>query len=98
MSSGYRRPVGQLDTNYRWDPDSFGDEAFRGEYDANDNIIYKGLARPGTQDSEPEWQISKLTYDANNNLLNVKWPQNVNGQASSNYSFVWTDRAAYTYS
>lgn len=93
-----RRPLGQLDSNYRWDPDSYADEAFRGEYDANDNLIYKGVARPGAVTSLPQWQISKLNYDANDNLISIEWPQNAPGVPSTTYDFVWDDRATYTYS
>lgn len=92
------RPLGQLDTNYRWDPDSYGDETFRGEYDANNNLIYKGFARPGSDTSEPVWQINKLTYDANSNLLKLEFPQNAYAVASANYEFAWDDRALYNYS
>lgn len=92
------RPLGQLDSNYRWDPDSYGDETFYGEYDANDNLIYKGFARPGSSPAQPVWQINKLNYDANNNLLTVLYPQNASGVASANYEFIWNNRAAYVYS
>jgi YD repeat-containing protein len=92
------RPLGQLDNNYRLDPDSFNEEAFQGEYDGNDNLIYKGSAKPGSATDLPVWQISFFTYDGNNNLLSVTWPQNSNGVASSNFDFVWDDRATYTFS
>lgn len=91
------RPLGQLDSNYRWDPDSYADEAFRGEYDGNDNLIYKGVARPGADTSLLVWQIAKLIYDGNDNLLSVTWPLNPQGVASSEYEFSWDDRATYTY-
>lgn len=96
--SNTNRPLGQLDNNYRLDPDSFNEESFRGEYDGNDNLIYKGLAKPGSSTALAVWQISKLTYDANDNLLKVEWPQNAYGVASSTYDFIWDDRATYTYS
>lgn len=92
------RPLGQLDNNYRLDPDSFNEESFRGEYDGNDNLIYKGLAKPGSDQALAVWQISKLTYDGNDNLLKVEWPQNSFGVASSTYDFIWDDRATYTFS
>lgn len=92
------RPLGQLDANYRWDPDSFADEAFRGQYDGNNNLIYKGVARPGADPSVAEWQICFLTYDGSDNLLSVTWPQNAQGVASQAYEFIWNNRATYTYS
>ena len=92
------RPLGQLDNNYRLDPDSFNEESFRGEYDVGNNLIYKGLAKPGSSTALAVWQIAKLAYDANGNLLSITWPQNANGVASSDYNFVWDSRITYTYS
>ncbi len=96
--SNTNRPLGQLDNNYRLDLDSFNEESFRGEYDGNDNLIYKGLAKPGSSTASDVWQIAKLTYDGNDNLLSITWPENANGVASSTYDFSWDDRATYTYS
>ncbi len=92
------RTLGQLDNNYRLDPDSFNEESFRGEYDGNDNLIYKGLAKPGSDTALAVWQIAKLTYDGNDNLLSITWPENANGVPSSNYNFIWDDRATYNFS
>lgn len=92
------RPFGQVDRNFRVDADSWSDEAFRGEYDANDNLIYKAVAVPGASEADEVWQIAKLSYDANDNLLRVDWPCNQYGRPSTEYNFSWTDRATYTYS
>ena len=97
MAAIRNRPVGQVDANYRWDPDSFADEAFRGQYDANDNLIYKGVAKVGASEGDEVWQICFLTYDANDNLLSVTWPIDQYGRPSSEYIFSWTDRSTYTY-
>jgi len=72
--------------------------ALRVEYDANENAIYIGKAKVGTLDAEDKWQISLQTYDANNNVTHRTWPQNDEGNASSEFEFVWNDRAGYTYS
>lgn len=71
--------------------------AFQGQYTGT-NLIYKGLARVGTLTSSPSWQISLQTYDVSNNLLSVTWPQNSFGEASSDFQFIWANRATYTYS
>ncbi len=93
------RPCGTLDAQGRVIPTSYGDVAFLGDYGGSGtNLIYKGLARPGSSAANPVWQISKLTYDATDNLLSVQWPQNTNGAASNDYQFVWNSRATYTYS
>ena len=63
------------------------------EYDANNNAIYIGRAQPGTASSAASWQISKMTYDANNNMTLLAW-----AGGSDNFEFVWNDRATYTYS
>lgn len=94
--SDNNRPLGQLDANYRWDPNSFGNQAFRGEYDGSNNLIYAGYAKPGTAESEPKWQIVEYTYSGTNRT-EAKWPE-LNGSASSAYKFSWTDRGTYTFS
>ena len=78
--------------------DSFLDEAFLGDYQGGLNLIYKCFARPGAASSAPVWQIAKLTYDGNNNVTQIQWPQNSSGLASNAYEFVYDDRTSYTYS
>lgn len=92
------RPLGKVDANGREIYDSVDDLAFQGIYDNNDNLIYKGSARPGSSTSAAVWQICKLNYDNANNLTSIVWPQAANGAASSEYQFVWTSYASYTYS
>ena len=53
------------------------DEEFRAVYDGNNNMIYKGFARPGTTTTETGWQIAYLTYDGNDNVLSIQWPLQV---------------------
>jgi len=74
-----------------------GDMTFRGSYTGT-NLIYKGFARPGTATSVAKWQIALLTYDGSNNLLSITWPQDTLGHASSEFNFIWDNRAALTYS
>ena len=70
----------------------------RCENDGSGNPIYIGRAKVGTSEARSLWQISKHTWDGNNSLLTKKWPQNSEGAASTDYEFVWNDRASYTYS
>ncbi len=74
-----------------------GDMTFRGEYDSS-NLIYKGYARPGADENASVWQIAFITYDGDNNITSITWPQSTNGAASSEFNFAWADRATYTYS
>lgn len=91
------RPFGRVDAQGRVIPGSFDDESFRGAYTGT-NLIYKGFSRSGAAESSLMWQIAKMTYDGSNNLTEIKWPQDANGHASTDYQFSWTDRASYTYS
>lgn len=79
---------------------TYGERSFRGAYDVNNNLIYAGFAIPGTATSSANWQIRKLSYDVNDNLTDIKWPQfpYAGGIASREYKFVWDDHASYTYS
>ena len=63
------------------------------DFDANGNMTYFGVASPGTQTTDSNWQISKYSYDANGNLLNVLW---ANGK--STFENIWTAHAGLTYS
>lgn len=76
----------------------YADMAFRGEYDGDGFLIYKGYARPGAAEGAAVWQIAFLENDASGNVTSITWPEADNGAASSEYNFSWTDRATYTYS
>lgn len=95
------RPRGRLDSQSFVDQESFLDEAFRGEYSAG-NLIYKGFSRPGSLTSEPVWQIAKISYSGSS-VTAIQWPCKedaagaVSPIASSDYEFIWDDRATYTY-
>ena len=78
-------------------PKSGNSTAFRGEYDASNNLIYAGFARPGSAEGSNVWQLMKLTYDASNNITKIEWPE-LNGSATSDFDFNYTGRAGYTYS
>ena len=91
-------PYIKTDVNGRDIQDSSDDMAFQGDYLLGQNLIYSGFARPGALTSEAKWQVSFHTYDANDNITSTTWPQNSSGNASSEYEFVWDDRATYTYS
>lgn len=75
----------------------FADMEFRGDYTGT-NLIYKGYARPGAAEGDTVWQIALLAYDGSDNLTSIKWPQDSNGNASSEFIFEWDERASYTYS
>lgn len=77
---------------------SNGEISIRCENDGNGNPIYIAKAKSGTATTESKWQISKQTYDANDSLLTKTWPQNSDGKASTEFEFVYDDRATYTYS
>jgi hypothetical protein len=75
---------------------NYGEYSFRGQYTGT-NIIYEGKARPGAVETNPVWQIRKMSYDGSNNVLTILWPQDSSGSASSEYEFQWSARAGYTY-
>ena len=71
------------------------DMKFRGEYTGS-NLIYKGYATPGTATSAGDWQIAKITYSGSN-ITQIDWPEE-NSIPSSEFKFIWDNRATYTYS
>lgn len=77
---------------------SDGEVAIRAQNDGNGNALYIGKAKVGTLTSEAKWQVSFQAYDGNNAITSRTWPQNDEGNASSEYEFVYDDRAGFTYS
>jgi len=77
---------------------SDGEVTIRGQNDANGNVLYLGLAKVGSAEGDEVWQISFHAWDAVNALTSRIWPENSEGNASSEYEFSWTARAGYTYS
>lgn len=61
-------------------------------YNASGSVEYMGLALPGTSTSSASWMIVKLLYDADGNMIEGR---HINGVAE--FSFVWDNRATYTY-
>ena len=93
------RPYGYKDAQGNLIEDSFGYLAFLGDYNGGTNLIYKGFARPGASAAAAVWQIALITYDGNNNITMIQWPQNlVTGKASSDFEFIWNNRASLNYS
>lgn len=72
--------------------------AMRMQNDGNGNPIYVGRAKVGTTTGVTKWQIQFLTYDGNNSVTSVTWPQNSEGNASTDYEFEWDERLSYVYS
>jgi len=56
------------------------------------NAEYVGKALPGTATNAPKWQIMKLTYDANDNVTDVKYANGTN-----TFTLIWDSRATYSY-
>jgi hypothetical protein len=97
-NSATNRPLkyGAMDRKEYISEDS--EVALRAQNDSNGNPVYLGRAKPGVLTSETKWQIRFLTYDANQGVTSVTWPQDDDGLASSDYIFEWDERASYTYS
>ena len=90
------RPLLQLDAQGRALPESNIYQSIRCAYSGS-NMVYRGLARPGTAESAAAWQIIQINYSGSN-IVSVLYPQNAAGDASAEYEFQWTQRATYTYS
>ena len=62
-------------------------------YDSRDNPIYVCEAQPGTPKSATLWRIKKITYDANDNPIDIQW---ANG--SRLFLYECDEYLSYTYS
>lgn len=57
---------------------------------ADGSPIFLGRAKVGVLESEEKWQIRKITYDANQGVTRIEWPENDENAASSEYEFAWS--------
>lgn len=64
----------------------------------NGDPIFIGRAKVGVLESEEKWQIRKITYDGNDGVSRVEWPQNEENNASAEYGFAWSTVAQLTIS
>lgn len=64
------------------------------EYDDKQNAIYIAEAPPGANEIDNNWRIKKLTYDANNNVVEMNWAN----KESIRFTVSWQARATYAYS
>jgi len=58
--------------------------------DDNGNPIFVGRAKVGTSLAEEKWQLRKITYDANDSVTRVEWPENDLNSASAEFEFAWS--------
>lgn len=67
----------------------------KADYDGSTpaNLIYLGLAIPGSLTSAPVWQIRHLIYDGSSNLLSLLY---ANG--ATDFNSVWDNRVSLSYS
>jgi hypothetical protein len=61
------------------------------DFEGGSNPIYIGKAQCGTLESEPFWQISKITWSGSK-PSSIKYANSV-----STFSNIWDNRAGYTY-
>lgn len=64
--------------------------------DSNGNPIFLGRARAGTGVAESKWQIRKVTYDANQGVTRVEWPENDLSVNTTNFEFAWNAGSSAT--
>jgi hypothetical protein len=102
MSSSFTRlnsrPLGMIDAQHQLNQVSYLYTTFRGDAAGGTQLVYVGFARPGALTSNPVWQIRKLTYDVNGNVITMEYPQNTSADALAEFEFIWDNRTTYTYS
>lgn len=62
------------------------------DYQEGSDIIFIGIAHPGSKESAAVWQIQQMAYDANSNVISRKW-----ADGSSEFKFIWNNRIKFTY-
>jgi len=97
MSSGTNRPFKYGANDRREFIVQDSEVALRAINDANGNPTYIGRAKIGTSIFEEKWQLMKMTYDANQGVTSIEWPQ-IGGIATGDFLFSWGDVLTYTFS
>lgn len=97
MSSGTNRPFKYGANDRREFIVQDSEVALKAINDANGNPTYLGRAKVGTATSEEKWQIRKITYDVNQGVTDVEWPE-ISGLPSADFLFSWDDYLTYMYS
>lgn len=64
--------------------------------DTRGNPVFVGRAKAGVSLTKSKWQIRKVTWDATSSPTRVEWPQNSEGNASTNYEFLWNSDSDLT--
>lgn len=64
--------------------------------DSLGNPIFLGRAKSGVSLDDNKWQIRKITYDSQEGVLRVQWPENSENAASTDYQFVWSSFSSLT--
>lgn len=90
------RPFGLLNGQGQFLPQSFKDLAYQGDLNGGASLVYVGFARPGSSTLSPVWQIFKIGYSGSA-PISITWPINSDGIATNDFTYVWNDRATYTY-
>ena len=63
------------------------------DYDADGNLLFQGLAQPGTAKSAAEWRVKKFFYDASDNLTDIQF-----ADGNKDFDNIWDNRATLSYS
>lgn len=63
---------------------------------ASTTVHYYGHAPAGSLETDAIWQIQKATIDEEGDIVSIEYPK-TGTKASSNFAYVWEDRASYTY-
>jgi hypothetical protein len=71
----------------------FAINALEVDYVGGTNPIYIGFAPPSTATAAASWQVRKLAFDVNNNVLSMLF-----ASGTSTFDKVWDNRAGYGYS
>ncbi len=96
--SGINRPLKYGEKDRREYIVENSEVTMRMQNDGSGNPIFIGRAKVGSETSVAKWQISFQTYDGNDALLTKVYPENGDSVPSSEYEFIWDNRAALTYS
>jgi hypothetical protein len=96
QTSNPYRPRALIGPQGEYLPQSWRNLAYQGDVVGGANLIYVGFAIPGSDVNAPVWQIFKIGYTGGI-PTSITWPIGADGGPSSDFAFIWANRAALTY-
>lgn len=77
---------------------SNSEQQLRAVNDTDGSPVFIGLARFSSRQTDPVWQIKKITYDANGGVIKIQWPLDITENSIPSTSYKFNYETIYNFS